>query len=426
LTAAFTHVINGNTVTFVNTSVNGSTYSWDFGDNVLTNQENPGSHTYAIDGLYNVGLTVSNSCNSETFFAIIEIGAGSGVTPNADFYVSNTGGCGPVTVNYFNSSTNATSINWEFPGGNPSTSTEENPTVTYSTPGVYDAILNATNLAGTTTYNQSGLISVLAVPVVNYTYDITSSPTIVFSNNSVGGSSYFWDFGDGNVSTLPNPTHTYSVGGAYDVMLTVANGCGSASFSQILNIDAGNLPPSASFTSDNINGCEPMTINFEDSSIGATSWNWSFPGGIPSSSTDENPSVIYNNAGTYDVTLEVTNANGTDSQTSNSYVTVLALPTTDYTYVVQDSLVTFTNLSSNVSSTSWNFNDGSFSTATNPTHVYTQSGVYEVVLTSANGCGSTTATYLIEVVTGLSSGPVPAFAASGTTGCSPLEVTFMD
>ena len=262
---------------------------------------------------------------------------------------------------------------------------------------------------------------------MSYTVDNTNSPTITFSDNSTGGgASYFWNFGDGNVSSLQNPTHTYAVGGTYDVILTVANGCGSSSFTQTVNIDPGNLPPSASFTSDNINGCEPLTINFTDSSIGATDWNWSFPGGTPSSSTDQNPSVTYNNAGAYDVTLEVTNAFGTDSQTSNSYITVLSLPTTDYTYVVQDSLVTFTNLSSNASSTSWDFNDGTFSTDTNPTHVYTQSGVYEVVLSSANGCGSTMATYLIEVVTGLSSGPVPDFAASPTVGCGPLDVTFSD
>ena len=426
LTAGFTYVVNGNTVTFTNTSTNGSQFNWGFDDNTNTNQENPGSHTYALDGLYNVGLTVINSCDTMSLYQLIEIGSGGTVLPTADFSISNSGGCGPISVNYFNMSSSATSISWSFPGGNPSTSTEQNPTVVYSTPGVYDAILNATNSAGTTTYTQSGLISVLAIPEVNYTYDISNSPTISFGNNSVGGVSYFWDFGDGNVSSLPNPTHTYSIGGAYDVVLTAANGCGSASFSQILNIDAGNLPPSASFTSDNINGCEPMTINFTDSSIGATSWNWSFPGGTPSSSTDQNPEVLYNNAGTYDVTLEVTNINGTDSQVSSSYITVLALPTTDYTFVVQDSLVTFTNLSSNVSSTSWNFQDGTFSTQTNPTHVFTQSGVYDVVLTSANGCGSTMATYSIEVVTGLSSGPVPDFVASPTVGCAPMSVTYMD
>ena len=72
---------------------------------------------------------------------------------------------------------------------------------------------------------------------------ITNSPTLNFTNNSLNGISYYWDFGDGNNSQLQDPVHTYSAGGAYTVTLTVANGCGSAPFSQIVNIDAANLPP---------------------------------------------------------------------------------------------------------------------------------------------------------------------------------------
>jgi len=71
--------------------------------------------------------------------------------------------------------------------------------------------------------------------------------------------------------------------------------------------------------------CEGTTINFNDGSWNApvTSWQWDFPGGTPSTSTSQNPSVIYNTAGVYDVSLTVSNATGTDTYTLQNNVTVV-------------------------------------------------------------------------------------------------------
>lgn len=70
--------------------------------------------------------------------------------------------------------------------------------------------------------------------------------------------------------------------------------------------------------------CEGDTVQYNDLSWQGqpSSWNWSFPGGTPSSSTDSFPVVIYQTAGTYDATLTVSNATGSDSRTKTSYVTV--------------------------------------------------------------------------------------------------------
>jgi subtilisin family serine protease len=86
-------------------------------------------------------------------------------------------------------------------------------------------------------------------------------------------------------------------------------------------------PPVASFTTDNNSICEGEAVQFTDQSTAqVTAWNWTFPGGTPNTSTDQNPSVVYNTAGTYDVILEVTNANGTTTQTFTNQITVNSDP----------------------------------------------------------------------------------------------------
>jgi PKD repeat protein len=85
----------------------------------------------------------------------------------------------------------------------------------------------------------------------------------------------------------------------------------------------GPVPPTANFTGSPTTVAIGGTVNFSDTSSGSpTSWSWSFSGGTPSSSTAQNPSVTYNSAGTYDVSLTATNAQGSDTETKTDYITV--------------------------------------------------------------------------------------------------------
>ncbi|HNK98113.1 MAG TPA: choice-of-anchor B family protein [Chitinophagales bacterium] len=80
--------------------------------------------------------------------------------------------------------------------------------------------------------------------------------------------------------------------------------------------------PTTAFGSDVTTGCAPLTVVFDDMSVGATSWSWTFPGGTPATSTLQNPTVVYATPGTYDVTLVASNIVGESESTTTGYVTV--------------------------------------------------------------------------------------------------------
>ena len=81
--------------------------------------------------------------------------------------------------------------------------------------------------------------------------------------------------------------------------------------------------PVADFDADDTNGCAPFTVHYSDESEnGPTSWSWTFQGGTPATSTQQNPTVVYNNPGTFDVSLTVSNAQGSNTLNRNDYITV--------------------------------------------------------------------------------------------------------
>src|SRR3990172_2296655 len=134
---------------------------------------------------------------------------------------------------------------------------------------------------------------------------------------------YLWDFGDGQTSAEPNPSHTYSQNGVYSVTLTVSDGRGGVDFDATISI-AYDIDPKASFTSDKTTGNAPLTVSFSDASSsydGLTSWSWDFDGdgdeltylwdfGDGQTSAEPNPSHTYSQNGVYSVTLTVSDGRG--------------------------------------------------------------------------------------------------------------------
>ncbi|HYV90594.1 MAG TPA: T9SS type A sorting domain-containing protein [Chitinophagales bacterium] len=139
--------------------------------------------------------------------------------------------------------------------------------------------------------------------------------------------------------------------------------------------------------------CEKSCINFLDQSnnVNNTSWLWHFPGGDPSSSTDQNPSnICYNTSGTYDVTLIATNASGTETLTLSNYITVYAAPP-----VPTITQAGYTLTSSPASSYQWQFNSADIPGATNQSYTILQTGYYTVVAGDPNGCVNSFTEYVL-------------------------------
>lgn len=154
-----------------------------------------------------------------------------------------------------------------------------------------------------------------------------------------------------------------------------------------------NTPPVAAFEADPMEGCEPFTVTFNDVSGGnPNAWSWSFPGGNPSSSTLQNPSVTYTSSGTYDVSLTASNDFGENTVSSNGLIVVEPLPAASFDYEVQnnDLTIIFTNTSNHGTSYKWQFGDGGMSSEENPTHTYSGEGTYSIILEVTNDCGTET------------------------------------
>ena len=211
----------------------------------------------------------------------------------------------------------------DFGDGSPISSTA-NIIHTYAAPGTYTANLTVTNDVSSDSMLQTINVFPATAPVANFTSNCTTGPrplNVEFNDTSTGlSASWLWDFGDGNVSTARNPVHEYSSAGNYSVTLTVANSRGSNSIRKANYITALAQPPSSNFCSNVTDGNVPLTVQFNDTSTGSpTSWKWDFGDGT--TSTEKSPVHTYFSAGTYDVSLTVSNADGSTSNTA----TIIAL-----------------------------------------------------------------------------------------------------
>ena len=286
------------------------------------------------------------------------------------------------------STVNMTGWNWSFPGGNPSTANTQTVNVTYPTAGHYAVTLTVTCSAGCSAV-MTHTIQVTALPTAAF----TSSPpclggAVSLSDGSISPAGdpiaqWSWNMPGGFPSTAAttNTATSYTTSGVHTVTLTVttAGGCSSSISQQVVVY----TPPVASFTG-NGTGCVPVCVNnylststSTDGNI--TGWNWSFPGGTPSSSSLQTPGQIcYYTAGTYSATLIVTTQYGCSDTITNPAVTPQPWPNADFCISpagpvsATDPVFTFCDLwSSDVVQWTWNFGDGDSNIVnTDPIHNY--------------------------------------------------------
>jgi PKD repeat protein len=419
------------TVTFTDASINAVAWLWDFGNTNTSTAQNPPSQFYTT-GIYTVTLTVTsiNGCTDQTtatvnvFQSPVVAFQPTSVCQNAVAQftdMSTSSGTDPI-ISWF----------WDFDDGN--TSTDQNPTNIYTNTGTFDVALTV----NTANCSNSDTITVTVEPIPNaaMTPDTTVGCTplaVNFMNTSTGAINYFWDFGDGSTSTLPNPSHNFVNSGTTDTTFTVifvastAFGCTDTVFQNITVYPAAT----AAFTHNGFPGCAPLVVNFTNNSTGGTGFVWDF--GDSNGSTLQNPQHTYINNSLFidvhTVTLVVTSANGC-TDTASQTITVYPTPNFGFTSVPDSGCsplsVTFPSVVGAVAY-QWDFGDGNLGTGPTPTHVYvnatTNDVTYnvELVATSAFGCMDTT----YGTVT-VYPNPTAQFSTTPSAGCHPFDVTLQN
>lgn len=166
--------------------------------------------------------------------------------------------------------------------------------------------------------------------------------------------------------------------------------------------------PYADFTYSTTVICPGDPVQFTNASLNATTFSWSFGQGSPSSSSLENPSVVFPHSGTYTVSLVAIGSGGTDILTQNINIVVSDAPIAAFSPLtnpiyIPNATAYFNNSSSNANNYNWDFGNGATSTDENPWMTYSTPGTYTVTLIAQNGlCGSDTATFDIEVINNVS------------------------
>ena len=450
--ASETSINTDETVTFTDLSANTPTsWSWTFegGTPATSTAQNP-TVTYTTAGTYKVTLMATNAGGSDTktVYNYIEV-TEPVVAPVAGFSASPRSLTEGETVSFTDLSSNEpTSWEWTFEGGVPATSTEQNPTVSYYTANTYSVTLTVTNEGGSNTQVMENYIEVtepVVLPVADFSANntsVTTDETVSFTDLSSDASSWSWTFEGGTPATsiLQNPSVSYATAGNYKVTLVATNNDGSdtKSVDNYIQVNEAGVAPAADFSADNTSITTGETVTFSDLSTNEpTSWSWIFDGGTPGTSTQQNPTVTYNSAGTYKVTLTATNDFGSDIKTVDSYIEVndpLVLPVADFsadnTSLTTEETVTFTDLTSNDPvAWNWTFEGGNPATSTqqNPTVTYSSAGTYNVTLTATNADGTDSKTvYNYIEVTEQVIAPVAEFSANVTTITEGETVTFND
>lgn len=218
-------------------------YLWDFGDGSTSLEQTP-THTYTTNGKYTVSLTVTNSLGQDTrtlpgFIAV-------GDPPAPHFSVSSSEGNVPLTVVFTDMTTGgAGSWRWDF--GDGTSATVQNPSHTYTKPGIYSVTLFVTNEFGSEQIIKSSFINAGVVPDAEFIAETRQGDpplTVRFRDFSAGRPlAWLWDFGDGTTSTEKDPVHTYTKEGYYTTSLHIANAFGSDSLTRSNHITVGNPVP---------------------------------------------------------------------------------------------------------------------------------------------------------------------------------------
>ena len=321
---------------------------------------------------------------------------------------------------------------WDF--GDGSTATGPSPAHAYATSGVFTVTLGVNDGCATSICETTATIN--APPLCDadgpYSGDVGESITFDGSGSSDPDGtivSYAWNFGDGNVGSGPNPTHTYNTPGVFVVTLTVTdNDGGTASCETTADINAPPVCDADGPYSGNVG----ESITFDGSGSGddgdIVSYAWDFGDG--STGSGVNPTHTYNTSGLFTVTLTVTDDDGATA-TCTTTADINASPICDaggpYSGLVGQPVQFDGSGSSDPDGTivnyAWDFGDGGTGSGPNPTHTYNATGAFTVTLVVTD---NDAATSTCETTANIGEGNLPPICDAGGpyTGTVGVPVQF--
>ncbi len=297
---------------FASNSINADSYAWNFGDNTpLSTSANP-SHTYTTKGTHLVTFVAISSSPSackkrDTTYLLIRVDSG---LVKSDFTPQTLDSCGPYRVKFDNHSqvpSPAAEYVWNF-GDNTSSPGFTPPVHYYGGMGTYNVTLivrDSTSCNKVDSSTKTVSLNSYRVKADFSHPDICGDGLMPFYNFSQFGQHWAWDFGDGHTDTLKLVSHVYDSGGDYNVVLIVTdpNSCnGADTVSSIVHVrynthadfDFAPVPPQKN-----------QPINFTNLSTSASIFHWAYGDGI--TSTEKDPSRLYDWTGTFNVCLIASN-----------------------------------------------------------------------------------------------------------------------
>jgi flagellin-like protein len=334
----------GQPVTFTDSSTAGSVsitqWAWNFGSGAsiaTSGVQNPPAVSYSTTGQKTVSLTVTDS-NGKTSITTQTLVVSDYASPTASF----TWTANNLAITFTDKSTagSGTITGWSWNFGDAGTSNTQNPAHTYTSSGQKTVTLTVTDShSKTSTTTQQVNAGNVVAPTAGFTLS-NSNPnvgeTVTFTDISTSTGNinqWSWNFGDGATSAVQNPTHSYTTPGTKTVTLIVTDSLTHTS-TVTHTIDVNDYAaPIASFTFAPSTIAIGQTVTFTDASIARSGslsqWSWNFGSGAsPATSNIQNPpAVSYSTAGSYTVSLTVTDSNAKTSITTQTLTVNSPTPT---------------------------------------------------------------------------------------------------
>ncbi len=438
---------NGYVDTIVCTNYPGATYNWNFGGGTVLSGSGSGPYhvVWNTNGSTNVSVSVTTALGCTGASGPVAVTVQT-CNPTADFTISDTTACVGQVITFTNTSTAGSYpinyYNWDFTGtGTPSTSSTPTQNATFSTPGTYPI----TFVAGSNGYYDTIVknIHVNANPPATITataLTICKLTTDTISCNTVPGATYSWNFGSATVTSGSGAglyEMNWTASGLQGVSVTITNPLGCFSTDSVtINVGACTGAPTASFSASSLSMCQGQIDTFTDMSLQGVNpianWVWSFPGGVPSSSTTPGPQYIYYAVpGSYPVTL-IVNDGGTlaDTFTTNVVINPCVAPVANFSISDTSGCVgvplTFYDLSTSVAPPTtylWifgpNATPSTSSTSGNQIATFNTAGndTVTLIVHDQNGTNS------ISIPITISAAPNPAVTFTPSTVCVGANAT---